>query len=103
MWSFLVDFIGNGCGGWGLWAIFEEGMRERFDGEDGWIGEREKGEREMGKEDGEAVGRVKVYCYGEVVLEVYALLVLATHRRVKRCGAQWLDSNRRVVVEVKGD
>ncbi|KAL8806617.1 MAG: hypothetical protein Q9182_001265 [Xanthomendoza sp. 2 TL-2023] len=97
MWEYLVQFIGHGRGGWGIWATFEEGNEERFDGEKGWIGEM--GEQEV-VADGPVRGRVKVFCYGEVVREVYALLVVATDRRVKRCGAQWVDGYREVVVEV---
>lgn len=103
MWEWLASFILRGCGGWGAWATFEEGKLERFDGEDGWIGEMGDQERVMGSEDGPAVGRVKVFCWGEVVLEIYALLFLATNRRVKKCGAQWIDSHGQAVVVVGGD
>ncbi|KAL8778170.1 MAG: hypothetical protein Q9213_007531 [Squamulea squamosa] len=100
MWAWLHNFISKGCGGWGTWAIFEEGKLQRFDGEDGWIGELGEQEQFMGPDDGPAVGRVKIFCWGEVVLEIYALLILATHRRVKKCGAQWVDSYGKAVVVV---
>ncbi|KAL8731107.1 MAG: hypothetical protein Q9166_003635 [cf. Caloplaca sp. 2 TL-2023] len=103
MWSDLEKFVGRGCGGWALWATFEEGKVERFDGGNEWIGEKGDQEESMGADDGPAIGRVKIFCYGEVVLEVYALLVLATDRRIKRCGAQWLDSNMEVAVDMRGD
>ncbi|KAL8849167.1 MAG: hypothetical protein Q9221_005844 [Calogaya cf. arnoldii] len=103
MWEWLASFILRGCGGWNAWATFEEGKLERFDGEDGWIGEMGDQEPVMGEEDGSPVGRVKVFCWGEVVLETYALLFLATNRRVKRCGAQWIDVNGETVVVVGGD
>ncbi|KAI4136314.1 MAG: hypothetical protein L6R39_007831, partial [Caloplaca ligustica] len=45
-------------------------------------------------------GEVKVYCWGETVAEIYALLVLATNRKVKRCGAQWIDAGGNVVVDM---
>ncbi|KAL8903618.1 MAG: hypothetical protein Q9171_007342 [Xanthocarpia ochracea] len=103
MWAYLQSFIAKGCGGWGTWATFEEGKLKRFDGEDGWIGELGDQERIMGPEYGLAFGRIKVFCWGEVLLEIYALLVLATDRRVKRCGAQWIDSYGEAVVVVGGD
>ncbi|KAL8641427.1 MAG: hypothetical protein Q9226_008638 [Calogaya cf. arnoldii] len=103
MWEWLASFISRGYGGWGAWATFEEGKLERFDGEDGWIGEMGDQELIMGEGDGSPVGRVKVFCWGEVVLEIYALLFLATNRRVKRCGAQWIDTNGEAVVVVGGD
>ena len=100
MWTWLESFILRGCGGWGAWATFEEGKLERFDGEGGWIGELGDQEKLIGSEDGPAVGRIKVFCWGEVVLEIYALLFLATNRKVKRCGAQWIDTNGDAVVVV---
>ncbi|KAL8772245.1 MAG: hypothetical protein Q9209_002457 [Squamulea sp. 1 TL-2023] len=103
MWAWLHSFISRGCGGWGTWAIFEEGKLQRFDGEEGWIGEMGEQEQFMGPGDRPAVGRIKVFCWGEVVLEIYALLVLATHRRVKKCGAQWIDCYGEAVVVVGGD
>ncbi|KAL8992149.1 MAG: hypothetical protein Q9169_007332 [Polycauliona sp. 2 TL-2023] len=103
MWTWLESFIARGCGGWGVWATFEEGKIERFDGEDGWIGEMGDQEPVMGSEDETPVGRIKVFCWGEVVLEIYALLFLATDRKVKRCGAQWIDYNGDAVVVVGGN
>ena len=102
MWEWLASFIARGCGGWGTWAIFEEGRLERFDGEDGWMGEMGDQEPVIESGDGPAFGRVKVFCWGEVVSEIYVLLFLATNRRVKRCGAQWIDWYGQAVVVVGG-
>ncbi|KAL8665163.1 MAG: hypothetical protein Q9168_007752, partial [Polycauliona sp. 1 TL-2023] len=101
-WTWLANFIEKGCGGWAVRAVYEEGRLDRFDGEDGWVGEMGDQEPMMREEDGKPVGRIKVFCWGEVVVEIYALLFLATDRRVKRCGAEWVDVAGNVVVSVGG-
>ncbi|KAI4124319.1 MAG: hypothetical protein LQ338_004860 [Usnochroma carphineum] len=98
MWGYLEKVILGGQAGWGVWAVFEEGGG---DGDGDW----DKGELGGVRSDGDAGlgsgnARVKVYCWGEVVAEVYALLVLATSRKVKRCGPQWIDAAGEVVVDM---
>ncbi|KAL9597854.1 MAG: hypothetical protein Q9219_004875 [cf. Caloplaca sp. 3 TL-2023] len=110
MWGFLVDFVGGGGAGWGVWAVFEEfgggrlldvAYRAAHDGvgeESGWDGDTAA--RGGGGGGGSGRGVVRVYCWGEVVAEVYTVLVLATRRKIKRCGAKWIDARGEVVVDM---
>lgn len=43
---------------------------------------------------------VKVYCWGEVVREVWCLLFLASHRKINRVAARWVDSAGEAVVQM---
>lgn len=90
MWAFLQDTVGKGRAGWNVWAVFEEGLF--LDDDDAGGG------KEI--EKGKVKGRVKVFCWGEIVKEVFALLVVATDRMVKRWGAQWVDAGGVVVVDM---
>lgn len=86
MWAYLERCIDGGQAGWAVWAVFEEGE-----------------DPSLAAGAGEAkltAGRVKMYCWGEVVAEVYALVVLATHRQVNKWGAQWIDAAGNVVVQM---
>ncbi|KAL9028169.1 MAG: hypothetical protein Q9196_003424 [Gyalolechia fulgens] len=102
MWEFLTDFIQGGSGGWGVWAVFEErGLPPEDDlGEEGDDGNAWQAHGEENDNQGRAGGTVKVYCWGEVVPEMYTVLVLATGRKVKRCGAQWIDAGGHAVVDM---
>ncbi|KAL8762310.1 MAG: hypothetical protein Q9184_001679 [Pyrenodesmia sp. 2 TL-2023] len=100
MWTFLQDFIEGGRAGWAVWAVFEEGEDPH---------QAEKGDKTASTEEagtaGVAEGRptagqVKVYCWGEVVAEMYAVLFLATNRQVNRWGARWIDAAGNVVVQM---
>ncbi|KAL8899856.1 MAG: hypothetical protein Q9207_005983 [Kuettlingeria erythrocarpa] len=86
MWAYLERCIDGGQAGWAVWAVFEEG-------EDPSLAAGNKEAKQTG-------ARVKVYCWGEVVAEVYALVVLATHRQVNKWGAQWIDAAGNVAVQM---
>ena len=43
---------------------------------------------------------VKVYCWGEVVKDVWCVLFLASHRKISGVGASWVDSGGKVVVQM---
>jgi hypothetical protein len=43
---------------------------------------------------------VKVYCWGEVVREVWCMLFLGSHRKINRVAARWIDSAGEVVVQM---
>lgn len=125
MWAFLDKFVGGGAGGWDMVAVFEEGGRGLWDesevrcereihSNDGSGGGTDKpkgndgggvsgGENAgvvWGEGSGEGDGRVKVFCWGECVSEVYVALWLATGRRIKHCGARWVDKAGNVVVDM---
>ena len=40
----------------------------------------------------------KIYCWGEIVREVWLLLFIASHRKVIGAGAKWIDAAGEVVV-----
>lgn len=44
---------------------------------------------------------MKLYCWGEIVPHIWLLLFTASHRRVKGCGVQWIDSRGEVVIQMK--
>ena len=41
---------------------------------------------------------VKVYCWGEVVGEIWALLFMGSNRKIKGTGAQWIDAGGAAVI-----
>ena len=40
----------------------------------------------------------KIYCFGEVVGEIWIVLFLATERKIKGVGANWIDASEEAVV-----
>ena len=55
-----------------------------------------------GAEGGEGGGEVaKIYCWGEVVREVWLLLFVASHRKVLGAGAKWIDASGEAVVVIQ--
>ncbi|RMY79221.1 hypothetical protein D0863_00178 [Hortaea werneckii] len=78
-WNFLSQFISSGNGGWGLWCARE--------GQDG---------------DGQSLGTIRVYCWGEVVKHVYLLLYTASQSKVRKMGLQWVDGEGKIVVQMRG-
>ncbi len=100
MWAYLQRCIDGGQAGWAIWAVFEEGEDPRMaETRAASRSTQEAGMAGVG-EAKQTGGRVKVYCWGEVVAEVYALVVLATHRQVNKWGAQWIDAAGNVVVQM---
>ena len=78
-WKYLLDFVGGGRAGFGVRCF-----REVDEGVGGAGG---------GKEE-----VAKIYCWGEVVREVWLLLFLASNRKVLGAGAKWVDAAGEVVV-----
>ncbi|KAF2860848.1 hypothetical protein K470DRAFT_216319 [Piedraia hortae CBS 480.64] len=75
-WLFLVNFVGQGKAGWGVWC-----RRETQSSSD--------------------LGTVKVYCWGELVRHIYLLLYVASNSKVKKLGLKWVDAEGKVVVEMQ--
>ena len=92
----MGEFVGdNGQAGWGTWCVreFQEGScavvgNDRDDGVD----EENQLRRPMEEEV------VKVYCWGEVVGEIWLLLWMASKRKIKGVGARWVDAGGVAVV-----
>ena len=94
-WTFLHKFIEAGNGGWGIWAA-----RQEFD-----IASDSQhttaGSNEQASEDKTyGLGRVKVFCWGEVVEHVYLLLYVASKSKIRKVGAEWLDAGEEVVIRM---
>lgn len=88
-WTYMGQFVGErGQAGWGTWCV-REFVRVRDDGDDG--GDEERRVEEV----------LKVYCWGEVVGEIWLLLFMASKREVKGVGARWVDAGGVAVVVMK--
>lgn len=86
-WKYLKDFIGAGRASWGVWCVVEKSP-----------------DLESRKRDDKNVKRgkvCKVYCWGEIVPEIWLLLFMASHRQIKGCGAAWIDAGGEVIVQMK--
>lgn len=78
-WQFLQKMIGDGKAGWGVWATHETLEEANI-----------------------TLGTIKVFCWGEIVKQVYLLLYVASNSKVRKAGLQWLDSSEKVVVQMRG-
>ena len=87
-WEFLREYIGRGKAGWGVWCV-----RDGEGGEDGRKPLKAGSEGEQWR----------IYCWGEIVSEVYLLLYLASSRRVRSAGACWFDGGGECVVTMPSD
>lgn len=99
-WDFLKDHIGKGLAGFGVSCFLEMTPV---------TGANESGERNGIQEGIEDGGRLqedreliaKIYCWGEVVGEIWNVLFIAGHRQIKGIGACWIDAEDNVVVRMK--
>ncbi len=90
-WDYLCEFVGqNGQAGWGTWCVRE--VQEL--GPDGEASEKEKAAPRPGEV-------VKVYCWGEVVGEIWLLLFIGSGRKIKGSGARWVDAGGEAVVVMR--
>ncbi|CAF9919895.1 hypothetical protein IMSHALPRED_004753 [Imshaugia aleurites] len=88
-WKFLTEFVGGGQAGWGTWCVWEtEGPSCNRDGDEG--------NRVVGAEE-----VVKVYCWGEVVGEVWILLYIGSDKKVRDVEAKWVDAGGVAVVVMR--
>lgn len=88
-WDYLSLFVGRGQAGWGTWCVRETPAPVRAaDGD----------EENRVPRHGEAV---KVYCWGEVVGEIWLLLFIASGRGVKGTGARWVDAGGVAVIVMR--
>lgn len=98
-WKFLEEFIRKGCAGWGVWSTLQ--MEKTRSG----AGVNEEANKIPGDiyQSGLGVDEeiLKIYCWGELVPAIWFLLFLATNRKAKVCGAQWIDASGKVVVQMK--
>ncbi|KAL9128126.1 MAG: hypothetical protein Q9217_003127 [Psora testacea] len=90
-WTFLTHFIGAGYAGWGVWCI-----RELVDK---CTGNSSDKENESPAQD----EVVRIYCWGEVVREIWLGLYGGSEKMIQRVGAKWIGADGNVVVERKGE
>ena len=91
--------------GWGVWCT-----REAFDQECRPLGASKEGTNGDGTATvhpdasvsvtprSNGLGRVRVFCWGEVVEHVYLLLYVASRSRIRKVGAVWVDADEEVVI-----
>ncbi|KFY89501.1 hypothetical protein V500_05643 [Pseudogymnoascus sp. VKM F-4518 (FW-2643)] len=91
-WEFLREYIGRGKAGWGVWCVRDGGH----------VGEGDEDGRQPQKA-GSKGEQWRIYCWGEIVSEVYLLLYLASSRRVRSAGACWFDGGGECVVTMPSD
>ncbi|KEY66788.1 hypothetical protein S7711_07960 [Stachybotrys chartarum IBT 7711] len=70
-WIFLTNYLRSGLAGWGVWC--------RRDQSHNWL---------------------RLYCWGHISKHTYLLLYLASGRHLKHTGAEWVDGEGEVVIEV---
>lgn len=87
-WKYLKDFIGAGRASWGVWCVVETCPDLDSKNQDGHNGD-------------DTCKVCKVYCWGEIVPEIWLLLFMASHRQIKGCGAAWIDASGEVIVQMK--
>lgn len=87
-WEYLKDFIGAGRASWGVWCVVETGRDLDSKKRDGYNGD-------------DRCKVCKVYCWGEIVPEIWLLLFMASHRQIKGCGAAWIDAGGEIIVQMK--
>lgn len=88
-WDYLNTFVGRGQAGWGTWCVREIAGPIRAKDSD------KENHAPLRRED------VKIYCWGEVVGEIWLLLFIASGRKIKGIGAQWVDSSGVAVVVMR--
>lgn len=86
-WEFMERAIGSGSLGWGVWCTRENDSQKKSQTE---------GEGKM-----HALGPLRVYCWGQVVREVWLLLYVASRSQARKVGMSWIDAEGKVVVQMK--
>ena len=89
-WKFLAEFIGHNQAGWGTWCVRETQEPVR-------VGDSDKENHAPQPRE-----VVKVYCWGEVVGEVWLLLFIGVGTKFKKIGARWVDAGGVAVVVMEG-
>ena len=88
-WQFLIIFISEGRAGWGVWCSKEFESNVYNTG--------------SSKENQDPIAMneiVKVYCWGEVVREIWLLLWLASAKRIIGTGSRWVDAQGETIFQM---
>ena len=89
-WNDLKKWIGEGHAGWGVWSI-REMVEDVFN----------KDSNEENQAHGNQLEVAKVYCWGEVLREIWLVLLMASRKKINGIGAKWIDAGDVVVVVMK--
>ncbi|KAF3391243.1 hypothetical protein F1880_007734 [Penicillium rolfsii] len=96
-WTFLSDFIAKEArAGWGVWCIVD-----RVEVQPQSQSHRPRSYTHTTADithNSHVPVQLRVYAWGEVAMHIYLLLYLASERRVRGLGLQWLDSLVEVVI-----
>ena len=88
-WQFLARFVGEGRAGWGVWCSRE------FRGDMQLTGSSKENKDPNTREE-----VVRMYCWGEVMGELWLLLFVASERQIKGTGARWNDAQQKMAVQM---
>lgn len=88
-WTFLTQFIGEGRAGWGVWCSRE------FLGDMGHTA----GNDEI-TDAPVCADLIRLYCWGEVMGEIWVLLFIASERKIQGVGARWIDAMQETVAQM---
>ena len=88
-WHFLTQFIEEGRAGWGVWCSRE------FLSDTGQTGSGTENTDTTVSEEA-----IRLYCWGELVGEIWVLLFIASERKIQGTGARWLDASQGIVVQM---
>lgn len=91
LWEFLNGYISSGRAGWGVWAVREDANPHNTGGK----GKDIDASNPISWEKEELL---KVYCWGEVVAEVWLVMYMGGKRKIKGLGSQWVDAQGDAVV-----
>ena len=93
-WTFLTKVVSNGSVGFGVWAS------RSFDEEESSGRTTQTRSEQAVSQPGNGLGKVQVFCWGEIVEHVYLLLYVASKSKIKKIGAVWIDAGGDDVVRM---
>ena len=103
-WNFLREHIGKGLAGFGVMCALEgpedqdSGATDLANGDES---DDQRGENSDRSNENSRKLVVKVYCWGEIVGEIWNVLFIAGHRQIKGIGVCWIDADDNVVIRMK--
>lgn len=107
-WTFLSEFIGKDArAGWGVWCFLD--LDENHLGDPSPVPVTDSSNpaalaapRTMPpRSNTDAVSvLLKVYTWGEIAMHIYLVLFLASERRIRGLGVQWVDARGEVVIQM---